>query len=73
MKPTPIVYWAVSTAVAAVMLISYVHGFVYTRTEGEKLERRVEAIQSQYREDLQILNQKIDEIYKLLVAGKESR
>ena len=70
MKQNPLIYWAVSTGVAAVMMLGYIHNFVYTRTEGEKLERRVEAIQQQYREDLQNLNEKIDEIYKILVRQR---
>lgn len=37
-----LVNWAVSTAVASIILLSYVHSFVYTRTEANNLEKKVD-------------------------------
>jgi low affinity Fe/Cu permease len=70
LKLNPAIYWATSTAVAAVIMLGYIHNFVYTRTEGEKLEKRVEAISSQNRDDFRALNRKVDEIYRLIVQAQ---
>ena len=37
-------YTIVAISVSSVVMLSYVHSFIYPRVEGEKLERRVEAI-----------------------------
>jgi len=36
--------WIIATAVASVMMISYVHGFVFPRTEGERLQKQVDQV-----------------------------
>ncbi len=42
MKPQA---WLLGTLVSAITMISYVHAFVFTRTEAEKLERSVEKVE----------------------------
>lgn len=71
MKNNPLIYWAVSTGVAAVMMLGYIHNFVYTRIEGEKLERRVDDVSKEYRVELRALSDKIDEIYRLLMQRRK--
>lgn len=39
MKPT---HWIIATAVAAVSMISYVHAYIYPRTEGQTLQKRMD-------------------------------
>jgi hypothetical protein len=39
MKPQA---WALGTLISAITMISYVHAFVYTRTEAEDLKKSVE-------------------------------
>lgn len=34
---------AVAVAILSVVMLSYVHNFIYTRIEGEKLEQRVDS------------------------------
>jgi hypothetical protein len=41
MKP---IQWIVATAIASVMMLSYVHGFVFPRTEGEGLTRKLDTL-----------------------------
>jgi len=62
--------WAISTAVAGgsmmIAALAYTHSYVYPRTEGEKLERRVDSIGSLYREDLKEVRENMKEIRKRL-------
>lgn len=55
--------WIAATCIAAVMMISYVHGYVYPRTEGEKLE-------SLQQRDIERVEKKIDWIIEFLSAQK---
>ena len=60
------VHWVVATLVAACSLIAYVNSYVYPRSEGMKLEKRVDQVETNVREDLRELRQKLDRIYELL-------
>jgi hypothetical protein len=64
MKP---VQWIVATAIASVMMISYVHGFVFPRTEGQRLEKQMDMlypILNQIQKDLGRIEGKIDQHFK---------
>lgn len=58
--------WIVATVVAAIAMIAYVHQFVYPRSEGEKLEKRVDLIEQHYREDVKDVRTRLDEIVDML-------
>lgn len=61
MKP---MQWIIATTVAAVMMISYVHAFIYPRTEGEKLEFKVHDLEDHLREDIREIRQDIKSILR---------
>lgn len=54
LKPT-----LIGTAVATILLISYVHAYVYPRTEGEKLEAQVKTLKEDIRDDLKVIRKDI--------------
>jgi hypothetical protein len=58
--------WIVATVAAAIAMISYVHQFVYPRTEGEKLEKRLERVEDQYREDIRTIRDRLDTLVERL-------
>lgn len=60
------IHWVVATTVAACTLIAYVNSYVYPRAEGIKLEKRVDQVETNVREDLRELRQKLDRIYEIL-------
>jgi hypothetical protein len=60
--------WIVATVVAAVAMISYVHQFVYPRTEGEKLEKRVDLLDEHYRDDVKGVRERLDQIMDRLTT-----
>lgn len=55
-------HWIVATVVAAVAMIGYVHAFIYPRTEGQALEKRVDKVEDQYREDIRAIRERLDQI-----------
>jgi len=59
-------HWIVATCFAAVVMIGYVHGFVFTRTEGESLQNRHNADISGIRDDLREIRQSQHEILRHL-------
>lgn len=59
MKPLT---WIIATAISAVMMISYVHAFIYPRTEGEKLEQRVRTLDEIHRQDMREIKQMLMEL-----------
>ena len=61
MKPQA---WALGTLISAITMISYVHAFVYTRTEAEDLkksvervEMKVERLEKDIRDELRSINE----------------
>lgn len=64
--------WVMSSGLAILGMIAYVHNFVYPRTEGEKLEKRVELVESNTRQDLKEISQKIDKLYRLVNSKRSS-
>ena len=72
MKQNPFLYWTAATAVASVIMLSYIHNFVYTRVEGDKLEKRVEINSQTNREDFNRLQLKVDAIYRMLSQRQEA-
>lgn len=66
--------WIIATTIAATVMIGYVHKFIYPRTEGEKLEQRVDRqehrvaeVEKALREDLVRLSTKMDNQTQLLL------
>lgn len=66
-------HWVIATLIAAFSMIGYVHQFVYTRAEGEKLELRVKTVEENGRNDMELLRGKIDKVYELLLSLKRAR
>lgn len=64
--------WVMSSALAILGMIAYVHNFVYPRTEGEKLEQRVALVESNTRQDLKEISQKIDKLHRLVNSKRGS-
>ena len=58
--------WVIAAAVLSVVMLSYIHGFVYTRPEGEKLEAAQLTFQSHVREDLREIRNMVSNIQLLL-------
>ena len=58
--------WIGAPAVTAMVMMSYVHGFVYTRVEGEALQSTFEEHRSEHAEDLREIRRRVDQIYLLL-------
>lgn len=49
---------AVAVAILSVVMLSYVHSFIYTRIEAEKLEQRVDS-------EFEKVNDKLDSLVNL--------
>jgi len=45
--------WLAATAIASTIMMSSLFGFVYSRVEGDKLERRVELLEERIYRELQ--------------------
>jgi len=56
--------WLVSTSIAAVGMFSYVHAFVFPRTEGETLERRVDRMETEIKADVKEIRRMVFEIHQ---------
>lgn len=51
-----------ATMLAAAVMMGYVHSFVYTRVEGEKLERQIESLDRELERRLERIEDKLDKI-----------
>ena len=67
----------VSSITAGITIITFIGNLVYTNAQGKALEDKVSRLESrlevsevQTRNDLSHIRDRIDEIYKLLVASK---
>jgi len=56
--------WLVTSSVAAVTVVSYVHAMVYPRTEGELLEKRVDRIETEIKADVKEIRKMVFEIHR---------
>lgn len=60
--------WVIATMVSGatgfVTTMTYVHGFIFPRTEGEKLEARVSKVEDHGREDYQALRADIKDVHE---------
>ena len=61
---------SIPTIVMAFSLFTWVEGRVYTRTEGNYLEKEVERIDKQHQKFEDKVYQKLDKIYELLIERK---
>lgn len=72
-----LVQWVASTAIAGVTMSlsigAYIRASFYGRPEAEKLERRVEIIEVNDRQNIQRMNDKIDEVYRILIDLRSKR
>ena len=64
--------WILAIATGIIAVLAYAHQ-VYPRTEGEKLERRVEQMYSEGKEDMREINSKFDKIYAVLLELKRQK
>ena len=71
-----VVYWSVATAVAAILMLGYVHGFIYPRTEAEKLEKAVDKNTARLENtsnQLNVIEGKIDTMIQFLKQSNRKR
>ena len=54
--------WFVASTVIGISLAAYASGFVFTRTEGELLEKRVDKVESETMRRLERIEDKIDKL-----------
>ena len=59
-----LIKWAGATAVAAVVFLSYIHGFIFTRSEADTLIKRVDTLEERILHRLDRIDQKLEEIRK---------
>lgn len=50
----------VAIAFAAIIMMAYAHQYLYPRTEGEKLEKRVEMMETHNREDMTVIRAQLN-------------
>ncbi len=60
--------WVIATVISGITgwisTMTYVHGFIFPRTEGEKLEARVTKVEDHNREDYQSLRADIKDVHE---------
>lgn len=61
------IHWVIATTVAAFTIIAYINSYVYPRADGEKLEKRIDLVENNSREELREMRQKLDRIYEILI------
>lgn len=66
-------HWVTATLIMAFGLVGYVNQSVYTRSEGEKLEREVQDIKKTGRDDLREIRDKMDQMLRMVMELKRAR
>lgn len=61
--------WSLATGIAGVVMaltiVSYFHAFVFTRTEGEEVQKRISELETHYREDVSALRGEMEEVLRI--------
>lgn len=65
------IHWIVASLACGIISMSYVHSFVYPRTEGERLERRVDEMEKNQREDQKAILEKLEAIWKYMPKRRD--
>ena len=58
--------WIAATCIAATMMISYLHGFIYTRAEAKVLQAKVDKLAEVHREDIRGIHQELKDLNQWL-------